>query len=127
MIKCQALTLACVPLSSNVNRMNIIERQTQSWRRVAQELDIQFEAPFVLEYEGTLHTYLGHLPQFGSARGMLVMLHYEEALAVAASAHGFGYSSVELGEEIDCASVVEMLQDWGWASAMAAPVWCREV
>ena len=99
----------------------------QSWRRLANELGIQFESPYVLEHAGAQHTFLGRLPQFGAERGMLLMLSYEDAAAVAASENRFGYSRVELGEETDREYVVEMLQDWGWTSRAPAPDWYREV
>jgi len=116
-----------VPVTFTLDLMNTVEREVQSWRRVATELGIEFEAPYVLEHADARFTFLGHLPQFGSERGMLLMLQYNHEAAEAAFKDGFGFSCLELGEEVDGEDVVELLQDWTWTSRTPAPRWYREV
>jgi hypothetical protein len=105
---------------------SIVAREVQAWRLMAQDLGVEFEAPYVLEHQGKQYEFLVRLPQFGAPRGMLVMLSYDSAASAAASAKSFGFSCVELGVEAERESVIEMLKDWGWTRMGNPPGWYCE-
>lgn len=99
---------------------------TAVWRQAAEDLGFEFIAPFTLPDGHETLTYLGLVPQFGSPKGMLVILglHYDRHIR-AAEQHGYGYSCFsEHSERYDRVSFIDVLNDWGWSgSPDAAPSW----
>jgi hypothetical protein len=101
------------------------------WREAAEDLGFTLIAPFTLEERSETLTYLACLPQFGSARGMLVItdssLETQSRLSRAAAAHGFGYSCMSASAEpYDRDVMIAVLTDWGWTSSDPAPAWCSD-
>jgi hypothetical protein len=102
--------------------------QVQSWEQAAADLGFRFLAPFTLESDGQRFEYFGHLPEFGSKRGMLVIVgSYTPAQIGAATKHGFGYSCLSADSSPYYRDqFIEMLTDWGWTSTeRSAPEWLR--
>ena len=100
----------------------------ENWKRASSDLGFQFVAPFEIDAGDLRIKYFGHLPQFGPARGMLLIVgSYTSAHLQAALDRGFGYSC--LSEETSPyyrESFVEMLSDWGWCGQKEkAPSWLR--
>ena len=106
--------------------MSAHDHMTAVWRQAALDLGFEFIAPFTLpDGERTL-SYLGLVPQFGSPKGMLVIvgLDYDDHVRVAQQ-HGYGYSCFsEHSEPYDRESVIDVLNDWGWSGLPEkAPSW----
>lgn len=104
------------------------QRTIDHWREPAADLGFRFVAPFTLEHAGETLTYLGWLPQFSSPYGMLIItvesLDEQERLMDAARARGFHYSCMSPSDDpYDRDVVIDVLNDWGWASSEAAPGW----
>jgi hypothetical protein len=97
------------------------------WRQAGEALGFIVEAPYVVRLpEGQCIEFSCHLPEFGAPRGMLLSHSYAEfsAHAKALAASGYGYSVLSFpGETVDLASVIEVLQDWGWTASKPAPGW----
>lgn len=49
------------------------------------------------------------------------MLSYDGLAAEAALACGFGFSCVEIGSDVDPNSIIDLLEDWGWACRNESP------
>src|SRR5689334_10757702 len=109
--------------------MTALEQRTiEHWREAADDLGFRFIASFTLEDAGETLTYLGWLPQFGSEYGMLIItsesLEEQQRLMDAAKARGFGYSCMSASDEpYDREVIIDVLNDWGWASSEPAPEW----
>ena len=109
--------------------MTALEQGTiDHWREAARDLGFRFVAPFTLEDAGERLAYLGWLPQFGSDFGMLIItadsLDQQQRLMDAARARGFGYSCMSPSDEpYDREVIIDVLNDWGWASSEPAPGW----
>lgn len=99
---------------------------TAVWRQAAQDLGFEFIAPFTLPDGGQTLAYLGLVPQFGSPKGMLVIvgLHADRHTRIAQQ-HGYGYSCFpEHSEPYDREGFIDVLNDWGWSgSPDTAPSW----
>jgi len=94
------------------------------WRRAAQLLDLEIQAPFILESSnGERFEFACLLPQFGSARGLLVGLMADSAGARAGTAAGYAVSRMGATTRapFELASIVECLVDWGWAVEGKSP------
>jgi hypothetical protein len=90
--------------------------QVDRWRQAAADLGFRFVSPFTLEKGGALIEFVGHLPEFGSSKGMLVFADpCTSAQFEAAEDGGFGYSCVTVDAVYDRASFAVMLRDWGWS------------
>lgn len=98
-----------------------------TWREAAADLQIALDAPFVVTASGKSFTYFARLPQFGSQRGMLLMLDYYPLLSEVADANGYGFSCIEVGATYDREGFIEVLCDWGWAVEEKPPSWYKEV
>jgi hypothetical protein len=101
--------------------------QADAWKGAAGDLGFRFISPFSIESGGTRIEYVGHLPEFGSAKGMLVIADpCTSAQIEAAQDRGFGYSCVTVEAVYDRAAFVELLCDWGWSGPEEhAPAWLR--
>jgi hypothetical protein len=100
--------------------------QVRTWEQAAADLGFRFLAPYTLESEGKRIEYFGHLPDFGSKRGMLVIVgSYTADQLEAAEKQGFGYSCLSADNSpYDRDQFIEMLKDWGWSSTeRSAPEW----
>ena len=98
------------------------------WRTVASALSIQFIAPFSLSLpDGARREFAGLLPQFGGTRGMLIDTEYSPVAFSAATAAGFGCSTMQAENRhlpVEPESYIECLVDWGWsAQDQQAPGW----
>ncbi len=106
--------------------MNALDHMTAVWRQAAQDLGFEFIAPFTLPDGGRTLSYLGLVPQFGSPKGMLVIvgLHYDDHVRVAQQ-YRYGYSCFsEHSEPYDREGFIDVLNDWGWSgSPDTAPSW----
>ncbi len=106
--------------------MNALDQMTAVWRQAAQDLGFEFIAPFTLSDGDRTLGYLGLVPQFGSPKGMVVIvgLHYDDHVRIAEQ-HGYGYSCLsESSEPYDRESFIDVLNDWGWSdSEGTAPSW----
>ena len=73
--------------------MNTLDHMTAVWRQAAHDLGFKLIAPFTLADEERTLSYPGLIPQFGSPKGMLVIvgLHYDDHVRVAQQ-QGYGYS-----------------------------------
>ena len=67
--------------------MNALDHMTAVWRQAAQDLGFEFIAPFTLSDGDQTLSYLGLVPQFGSPKGMLVIvdLQYDDHVRIAAA------------------------------------------
>jgi hypothetical protein len=65
------------------------------WQRAATELGFELVVPFTLSNGGEAIEFPALVPQFGSAKGMLIMFEYSAdaaQAAQAAQAAGYGFS-----------------------------------
>jgi hypothetical protein len=102
------------------------------WREAAEDLGFRFVAPFTLEDRGETLSYLGWLPQFGSQYGMLIVttddLELQNRLLYVADARGFGVSAMSAHTgSYDREVMIEVLNEWGWASSEQPPAWYSTV
>lgn len=107
------------------------QRTVEQWRIAAADLGFTFVSPFALEDAGESLEYLAWLPQFGGARGMLIItspLETQSRLIGAANSQGYAYSCMDASDEPYVREdTVELLTDWGWSSPEPAPAWYRSV
>jgi hypothetical protein len=106
--------------------MNLVDQMTSVWRQASHDLGFEFVAPFALpDGERTLH-YLGLVPQFGTSKGMLVIvgLRADDHMRVAQQ-NGYGFSCFhEHFEPYERDSFIDILNDWGWSRPNAeTPSW----
>ena len=108
--------------------MSLPERLRSEWIRAAGAIGIAVVAPYELcDASGVLHCFACLLPQFGSARGMLILAEYDRRAADAARSAGFGFavleprSDEETAEDVE--SAMDCLLDWGWTSPEPPPDW----
>ena len=100
----------------------------EQWRAVASALSVEFVGPFYLPLpDGGQWEFAGLLPQFGDVRGMLIDVEHSPEAFSAATAAGFGCSSM-LAETrhlpIDPENYIDCLIDWVWsAKEQPAPGW----
>jgi hypothetical protein len=104
------------------------QRTIERWRKASRDLGFRFEAPFTLRDSSTSLTYLGWLPQFSGPSGMLIItadsLDEQQRLMDAARARGFHYSCMSPSDDpYDREVIIDVLNDWGWASSEPAPAW----
>jgi len=100
------------------------------WREAAADLGFRFVAPFTLEDSGETLAYLGWLPQFSSPHGMLIITAgfgpLQDRLCKIAKDRGFDYSCMSASRDLyDRDDVIDVLNDWGWASTEPAPSWYK--
>ncbi len=101
----------------------------RTWKQAADELDFTLVSPYELRRAtGGSVVYAALLPEFGSERGMLVIIDrdYTEAMRVAQEQH-FGFSVLSDDPAYERDSFVEMLCDWGWTSKQPPPAWYAEL
>jgi hypothetical protein len=103
--------------------------EVQYWRRAAQDLGIEIEAPFRLTLpNGEVLCVAALVKHFGSPRGMVVNADYSviSPYTEALKEDGFGYCgnlSVPLAS-YDRDSLIEVLADWGWSGPLdKRPPW----
>lgn len=98
------------------------------WRRVAQDLGIEFICPFTLRDAEETLSYVGLVPRFGSTLGTAIIteddLDKQGRLCRVAREQGYGYSCMETdSDEYDRDSFIEILCEWEWISSEPAPSW----
>ena len=105
--------------------MNSDPTSILKWQRAATELGIEFVAPFTLSNGGEAIEFPALVPEFGSAKGMLIMFEYSADAAQAAQAAGYGFSCLsKLEANYDVRDFADVLNDWGWARRdESAPAW----
>ena len=100
----------------------------EQWRVVAISLEIEFVEPFFLHLANNQqYEFVGHFPQFGGERGMLIDAMYVPEAFSAAIVLGFSCSSM-LAEAhylpVDPSNYVDCLVDCGWsAKDRPSPKW----
>ena len=96
-----------------------------NWQRAAVELDFCFVSPFEFGPPDARYSCFAHVPEFGSANGMIVMLEYDQAMVRAAQTNGFGYSCLtDSSEPYNAQDFIDVLNDWGWTcNNKTAPSW----
>jgi hypothetical protein len=114
------------PLNSVVRRQ--AERMAtiaENWQQAAADLGFKFVAPFFLQSSNGHFQYFGHLPEFGSPKGLVIIVGHEEALCQAAREEGLIYSCLIDGVgSYDRETFIATLNDWGWhGPAGAEPNW----
>ena len=97
-------------------------------KQAADELGFMLVAPYELRCaSGVNVVYAALLPEFGSKRGMLVIVARDHAEAMrVAQEQQFGFSVLSDDPTYDRDSFVEMLCDWGWTSEQPRPAWYAE-
>jgi hypothetical protein len=100
----------------------------RKWSQASHELGFRLIAPHELrDTTGAAITYAALLPEFGSERGMLVIVDRDCTAAMRlAQAQHFGFSVLSDDPTYDRDSFVEMLCDWGWTSDQLPPGWYAE-
>src|SRR3982751_5214332 len=100
-----------------------MSEQTDRWCALASRLGFNVTAPATIRVGDDDLTFTGLLPQFGGRSGMIVDPHWEAIgpHAAAFTKLGYGFSSVELTEDLDPESSKEMLREWGWTAAEPKP------
>ena len=101
---------------------------SEKWREAAHDLGFRFVTPFTLDDAGETLTYLGWLPQFSGPYGMLIItadsLDEQQRFMDAAVARGFHCSCMTANDApYDREVIIDVLNDWGWASSEPAPSW----
>ncbi len=102
---------------------------TEVWRQASQDLGFAFVAPFTLKDGQETLAYLGLVPQFGSPKGMLIIVGLDaERHGRVAIQHGYGYSCFsDHSDAYNREDFVDILSDWGWSgSPESAPSWISE-
>ena len=111
-------------------------RLPAKWKRVANDLGLDFVAPFELILASSVRTRVPVLLRnFGGPKGMLIVADYSESLktgwAEEAVRAGYGFSVMsepEAGEEYERDVSIEVLADWGWyGSESERPAWLTRV
>ena len=109
--------------------MGTYDHITAAWQQASRDLGFEFVAPFALSGGNrTLH-YLGLVTQFGSPKGMLVIVgRYQDDHIRVAQQHGYGYSCFsEDSDPYEPQNFIDVLNDWGWSgSPESAPSWYTE-
>lgn len=104
--------------------MSASQAMLRNWRRAAEDLGFKFISPFVLRDGEDVFECFGHVAEFGSPRGMVLMLEYDERLCRAAQEQGFGFSCFpEADEPYDRDTFVDILNDWGWSGPAGQSPW----
>ena len=101
---------------------------SEKWREAAHDLGFRLVTPFTLDDAGETLTYLAWLPQFSGPYGMLIItadsLDEQQRLMDAAVARGFHCSCMTANDApYDREVIIDVLNDWGWASSEPAPSW----
>lgn len=96
-------------------------RMARAWKEAAQDLGIEFEAPFVFkDRRGRKHLCSGIIPNFGSKLGVLVIsgtqdLHPEVTWDAANSVDKYRLSAMSPHyETYDRQLFIDALRNWGW-------------
>jgi hypothetical protein len=111
----------CVPWPETLGVMN--SQLGQSWIEAGADLGLRVATPFMLTTEaGQSLPFDAVIYDFGSTRGMLLMEHWDETKAKAATENGYGYSCMD-AFRYERGSAIEILRDWGWSGAEAPPAW----
>ncbi len=95
--------------------------------KAGNDLGICVISPYVLHGDGPVGAeFIALIPQFGRAKGMLLLASEDGALKKLAVDNGFGYSCLNA----DCYGdyfrdlFVDTLNDWGWTPGQeTAPIW----
>jgi hypothetical protein len=102
--------------------MNNSSTTLRNWEQASRELEFEFVSPFELRLPNGFISCFGAVTQFGGKRGLIIMLNYDEGLAIAAQEIGYGYSCLSDSDEpYDVDSFIEVLNDWGWTCETKAP------
>ena len=104
--------------------MNNSDLLGTQWKMAADLLRVGCVAPFVLESpEGQRFSFACLLPDFGAARGTLVLASFNRDAVEAAKARGYTCSSMGLEKRLpfDLESYKECLTDWGWTNENTTP------
>lgn len=96
-----------------------------NWSRASVELNFVFVSPFALESADSTHTCFAYLPEFGSPKGLVVVLDYDEQVFHACKALEYSYSCLFRSDDpYDLQDMKDVLNDWGWAcKSKAALPW----
>ena len=96
--------------------MHIVEAMLSTWREAASDLSVQFTAPFALHGAMGEVSCFGHLPEFGSPRGIVVFTAFDAEHCKLAQSQGYAFScTTENAEPYDREGFEDMLNDWGWS------------
>jgi hypothetical protein len=93
---------------------------TLFWRRVSDDLALDIATPFeAVLLDGTKLSVSAFVRNFGPPRGMLIAAEQDQLKGCEKKIieSGFGYST-NLGnapEQYDRASMIDVLNDWGWS------------
>lgn len=96
-----------------------------NWSLASAELGFEFVSPFSFAHAGTTHACFAWLPEFGSRRGIILILDYDADILTACAAEGIAYSCLfEHDEPYRVEHIVDTLNDWQWTSdSKPAPSW----
>ncbi len=105
-----------------------IDAETRAWIEAGRRMGFRVIAPFVFRFSGREHSCVALLPDFGSAKGMLIRSQNADGTFMSdASEAGFGFTHVEIAGASN-QGLIDMLSDWGWAGAASArPTWIRNL
>jgi hypothetical protein len=94
------------------------------WKRAAEVLGVECQAPFTLESaNGKHYEFACLLPAFGAPSGTLVSFRYEREAVEAAESQGYTHSTMgpEKRLPFELESFKECLIDWSWVREDADP------
>jgi hypothetical protein len=99
-------------------------RFQDAWMQVATRLGLHVDCPFSVTVGSDRVTVPVRLREFGAAKGMLLVTEYStiRPYAEALVDLGFGYSCLS-ESVVSSDSIVDVLNDWGWAGAGEQPDW----